>query len=247
MQATYDAAAAREGCRAVRPQARPTGQGDRRRCHALGAAHHRHARAPQRRGGAGRSVRARRPAGGHRAPAAWCRRRSIGASAWRRCPSGCSSPLVGLGASAPAYYPMVAALLGAESRIPAHADVANAVGAVVGPSAAVARVRGHRAAAGAVPGARRGRDAGDVHRPRRCARAFARRAPARRAVPPTWWPPVRPCSRPREQWREQTVDLGGIGPVRRRRADAHAPAAALQLGAVVDGLRAAARRQAQSV
>jgi N-methylhydantoinase A/oxoprolinase/acetone carboxylase beta subunit len=45
---------------------------------------------------------------------------------------GLSSPLVGLGASAGAYYPQVAAVLGAESRIPAHADVANAVGAVVG-------------------------------------------------------------------------------------------------------------------
>lgn len=45
---------------------------------------------------------------------------------------GLGAPLVGLGASAPAYYPLVAALLGAESRIPAHADVANAVGAVVG-------------------------------------------------------------------------------------------------------------------
>ena len=45
---------------------------------------------------------------------------------------GLSSPLVGLGASAPAYYPRVAALLGAESRIPPHAEVANAVGAVVG-------------------------------------------------------------------------------------------------------------------
>lgn len=45
---------------------------------------------------------------------------------------GLWSPLVGLGASAPAYYPRVAALLGAESRIPVHADVANAVGAVVG-------------------------------------------------------------------------------------------------------------------
>jgi N-methylhydantoinase A/oxoprolinase/acetone carboxylase beta subunit len=45
---------------------------------------------------------------------------------------GLASPLVGLGASAAAYYPRVAALLGAESRIPAHADVANAVGAVVG-------------------------------------------------------------------------------------------------------------------
>lgn len=45
---------------------------------------------------------------------------------------GLSSPLVGLGASAPAYYPQVAELLGAESRIPEHAGVANAVGAVVG-------------------------------------------------------------------------------------------------------------------
>ncbi len=45
---------------------------------------------------------------------------------------GLSSPLVGLGASAGAYYPQVAALLGAESRIPVHAGVANAVGAVVG-------------------------------------------------------------------------------------------------------------------
>jgi N-methylhydantoinase A/oxoprolinase/acetone carboxylase beta subunit len=49
-----------------------------------------------------------------------------------RLPLGLDSPLVGLGASAPAYYPRVAATLGAESRIPAHADVANAVGAVVG-------------------------------------------------------------------------------------------------------------------
>jgi N-methylhydantoinase A/oxoprolinase/acetone carboxylase beta subunit len=45
---------------------------------------------------------------------------------------GLAMPLVGLGASAATYYPRVAAVLGAESRIPAHADVANAVGAVVG-------------------------------------------------------------------------------------------------------------------
>ena len=45
---------------------------------------------------------------------------------------GLSAPLVGLGASAPTYYPMVAELLGAESRVPQHAGVANAVGAVVG-------------------------------------------------------------------------------------------------------------------
>ncbi len=41
-------------------------------------------------------------------------------------------PLVGLGASAPVHYPQVAALLGTEPLIPAHADVANAVGAVAG-------------------------------------------------------------------------------------------------------------------
>lgn len=41
-------------------------------------------------------------------------------------------PLVGLGAAARIYYPQVAAALGAESVIPEHADVANAVGAVVG-------------------------------------------------------------------------------------------------------------------
>ncbi|MBY8975049.1 hydantoinase/oxoprolinase family protein [Rhodobacteraceae bacterium NNCM2] len=43
-----------------------------------------------------------------------------------------SVPLVGLGASAPTYYPAVARLLEAESMVPDHADVANAVGAVVG-------------------------------------------------------------------------------------------------------------------
>ena len=45
---------------------------------------------------------------------------------------GLTSPLVGLGASASTYYPAVAALLRTESVIPADADVANAVGAVVG-------------------------------------------------------------------------------------------------------------------
>lgn len=45
---------------------------------------------------------------------------------------GLQLPLIGLGASAPAYYPLVAAVLAAESLIPADADVANAVGAVVG-------------------------------------------------------------------------------------------------------------------
>jgi len=41
-------------------------------------------------------------------------------------------PLIGLGASAAVYYPAVAGMLGAEPVIPADADVANAVGAVVG-------------------------------------------------------------------------------------------------------------------
>ena len=41
-------------------------------------------------------------------------------------------PLVGLGASAPVYYPAIAEMLRAQSRIPQEAGVANAVGAVVG-------------------------------------------------------------------------------------------------------------------
>ncbi|WP_436015451.1 hydantoinase/oxoprolinase N-terminal domain-containing protein [Rhizobium sp. LjRoot254] len=41
-------------------------------------------------------------------------------------------PLIGLGASAHVYYPAIAAMLGAESVIPADAGVANAVGAVAG-------------------------------------------------------------------------------------------------------------------
>jgi hypothetical protein len=41
-------------------------------------------------------------------------------------------PLIGLGASAPTYYPAVADMLGAENAVPEHADVANAIGAVVG-------------------------------------------------------------------------------------------------------------------
>ncbi len=41
-------------------------------------------------------------------------------------------PLIGLGASAPVYYPAIAGMLSAESVIPGDADVANAIGAVVG-------------------------------------------------------------------------------------------------------------------
>ena len=49
-------------------------------------------------------------------------------------------PLIGLGASAPVYYPAVADMLGAEAVIPSDADVANAVGAVVGQIRAVVSV-----------------------------------------------------------------------------------------------------------
>ncbi len=41
-------------------------------------------------------------------------------------------PLIGLGASAQSYYPAVGRAIGAETILPAHADVANAIGAVVG-------------------------------------------------------------------------------------------------------------------
>ncbi len=54
---------------------------------------------------------------------------------------GLAVPLIGLGAAAPLYYPDIAALLGTSAVVPTHADVANAVGAVVG------RVRITRAAA----------------------------------------------------------------------------------------------------
>jgi N-methylhydantoinase A/oxoprolinase/acetone carboxylase beta subunit len=41
-------------------------------------------------------------------------------------------PLIGLGASAPVYYPAIAGELSAPAVIPDHADVANAIGAVAG-------------------------------------------------------------------------------------------------------------------
>ncbi len=49
--------------------------------------------------------------------------------------AGVASPIVAIGAPAPTYAPLVAALLGTTAVVPAHAEVANAVGA------AVARVR----------------------------------------------------------------------------------------------------------
>lgn len=45
---------------------------------------------------------------------------------------GLSVPLIALGASAATYYPAVGHLLGTDVDIPEHADVANAIGAVVG-------------------------------------------------------------------------------------------------------------------
>ncbi|MEM7743958.1 MAG: hydantoinase/oxoprolinase family protein [Pseudomonadota bacterium] len=45
---------------------------------------------------------------------------------------GLDLPLVGLGASAPLYYPDIARTLGTASEVPDHADVSNAIGAVAG-------------------------------------------------------------------------------------------------------------------
>jgi len=45
---------------------------------------------------------------------------------------GLNTPIIGLGASAPLYYPGIARLLGAPLDLPQHGDVANAIGAVVG-------------------------------------------------------------------------------------------------------------------
>ncbi|MFK7880251.1 hydantoinase/oxoprolinase N-terminal domain-containing protein [Roseobacter sp.] len=49
-----------------------------------------------------------------------------------RINTGLNIPVVGLGASAASYYPAVGEVLGAEMILPRHADVANAIGAVVG-------------------------------------------------------------------------------------------------------------------
>ncbi|KIN62648.1 Hydantoinase/oxoprolinase [Sulfitobacter noctilucicola] len=46
--------------------------------------------------------------------------------------TGLNVPVVGLGASAPCYYPAVGERLGCEMILPEHAGVANAIGAVVG-------------------------------------------------------------------------------------------------------------------
>ena len=51
-----------------------------------------------------------------------------------------SVPLIGLGAAAPSYYPEVADRLRTTALIPEHADVANAIGAVVGHATAEALI-----------------------------------------------------------------------------------------------------------
>ncbi len=55
-----------------------------------------------------------------------------GTASAARIEIGVKLPIIGLGASARVYYPDVADLLDAEAVIPEHAEVANAVGAVVG-------------------------------------------------------------------------------------------------------------------
>lgn len=49
-----------------------------------------------------------------------------------RLDTGLNLPVIGLGASAPSYYPAVGEALGCEMILPEHAGVANAIGAVVG-------------------------------------------------------------------------------------------------------------------
>jgi N-methylhydantoinase A/oxoprolinase/acetone carboxylase beta subunit len=49
-----------------------------------------------------------------------------------RIEAGLNIPVIGLGASAQTYYPAVGTALGCEMILPEHAEVANAVGAVVG-------------------------------------------------------------------------------------------------------------------
>lgn len=47
--------------------------------------------------------------------------------------AGVRTPIVAIGAPAPTYAPLIAALLGTTATVPAHAQVANAVGAAVAP------------------------------------------------------------------------------------------------------------------
>lgn len=121
---------------------------------------------------------------------------------------GLEAPLVGLGASAGTYYPMVAELLGAQCRVPLHADVANAVGAVVG------RVR--LSAACLVTSPEQGQYLSHIagQQPTlfmslRSARAFAaQRLAAQLATDMA--AAGAPVYQTKEEWHEHTVDLGGL-------------------------------------
>ncbi|HRC46562.1 MAG TPA: hydantoinase/oxoprolinase family protein [Ilumatobacteraceae bacterium] len=121
---------------------------------------------------------------------------------------GLHAPLVGLGASAAAYYPMVAALLGVEPLVPAHADVANAVGAVVG------RVRlAHECVISAPQqGQYLVHVAGEVpamFTDLAAATSFARQH-LLAAIAGDMVAAGAPVFETNEHWHEQTVDLGGL-------------------------------------
>jgi len=121
---------------------------------------------------------------------------------------GLHSPLVGLGASAPAYYPLVAALIGARSLVPGDADVANAVGAVVG------RVRlSHECVISApAQGQYLVHVAGEtpvMFTDLGAARGFAH-GHLLAALSADMVAAGAPVFETKEQWREQTVDLGGM-------------------------------------
>lgn len=125
-----------------------------------------------------------------------------------RASFGLSSPLIGLGASAPAYYPLVAAVLGAESRVPVDADVANAVGAVVG------RVRLSHECVISAPqqGQYLVHVAGEVpvmFTDLEAALAFAREH-LLAAVSADMIAAGAPTFETKEAWHEQTVDVGGM-------------------------------------
>ncbi|MDP2290737.1 MAG: hydantoinase/oxoprolinase family protein [Actinomycetota bacterium] len=125
-----------------------------------------------------------------------------------RAAIGLQLPLIGLGASAPAYYPMVAGILGADVRIPDHAGVANAVGAVVG------RVRLSHECIVSAPqqGQFLVHVAGEA--PAMFTDLDAALAVARRhlldALTADMVAAGAPVFETRETWRAQTVDLAGI-------------------------------------
>lgn len=54
------------------------------------------------------------------------------AGRWAQATLTVGMPLIGLGASAHVYYPLIARVLGTQDATPRHADVANAIGAVTG-------------------------------------------------------------------------------------------------------------------